>query len=111
MNLEANFDNNQERQMLQQLASKKVAKLKSFYKFTFIYIIGLALFILKQYTDLSLYFFPVKFLNNIVMIIWTSVYISSAIDLFVSFKIFGKDWEERKLRSILEKKSRKQKWE
>lgn len=111
MNMETNFSNSQEQEVLQQLASKKVAKLKSFYKFTFIYGIGLTLFILKEYTSLPLNLFPVKFLNNIVMIIWSSVYISSAIDLFVSFKIFGREWEERKLKSILEKRDRKQKWE
>lgn len=109
--METNFNNDHEEQELQQIASKKVIKLKSFYKQTIIYTIALILFILKEYTQLPLHFFPLEFLNNVVMIIWSAVYIGSAIDVFVSFKIFGQEWEERKLKSILDKKNRKQKWE
>ena len=45
------------------------------------------------------------------MIIWSAVYVGSAIDVFVTFMIFGQEWEERKLKSILEKKNKTQKWE
>ncbi|KQB39315.1 hypothetical protein RC62_996 [Flavobacterium aquidurense] len=45
------------------------------------------------------------------MVIWTSVFLASAIDLFASYKIFGEEWEERKMKSILDKKEKKQKWE
>ncbi|QOG04219.1 2TM domain-containing protein [Flavobacterium sp. MDT1-60] len=108
--MEAKFNNNGENE-LQKLASKKVLKLKSFYKYTFLYIIALTLFILKKYTDLPLHFFPVNWLNDVVMIIWSAVYVGTAIDVFVSFRIFGQEWEERKLRNILEKKNETQKWE
>ncbi|OIV43735.1 2TM domain-containing protein [Flavobacterium johnsoniae] len=109
--METNSTNSPEEYELQQLASKKVVKLKSFYKHTFLYIIALTLYILKEYTQLPLHFFPLQFINEVVMIIWSAVYIGSAIDMLVSFKIFGKEWEERKLRSILEKKNKTQKWE
>lgn len=109
--METNFSNNEEQQELQKLAGKKVVKLKSFYKNTFLYIIGLVLYLLKEYTELSLNFFPISLLNDVVMIIWSAVYIGSAIDMFVSFKMFGQEWEEKKLRSILEKKNKTQKWE
>ncbi|CAA9202628.1 hypothetical protein FLA105534_04176 [Flavobacterium bizetiae] len=45
------------------------------------------------------------------MIIWTTAFLVSAVDLFDSFKIFGEEWEERKVKSILEKKEKTQKWE
>lgn len=109
--MENNSSNNPEENVLQQLASKKVAKLKSFYKYTFFYIIALTLYLLKEYTDLPLHIFPLQFLNKVVMILWTAVYISCIIDMVVSFKFFGRDWEERKLRSLLEKKNKTQKWE
>ncbi|WP_343695093.1 2TM domain-containing protein [Flavobacterium sp.] len=109
--METNSNNNPEEYELQQLASKKVVKLKSFYKHTFLYLIALALYLLKEYTELPLHFMPIQFLNDVVMIIWSAVYVGSAIDMFVSFRIFGHEWEERKLRSLLEKKNKTQKWE
>lgn len=109
--METNSNNNPEEYELQQLASKKVVKLKSFYKHTFLYLIALALYLLKEYTELPLHFMPIQFLNDVVMIIWSAVYVGSAIDMFVSFRIFGHEWEERKLKSLLEKKNKTQKWE
>ncbi|WP_343618584.1 2TM domain-containing protein [Flavobacterium sp.] len=109
--METNSNNNPEEYELQQLASKKVVKLKSFYKHTFLYLIALTLYLLKEYTELPLHFIPINFLNDVVIIIWSAVYVGSAIDMFVSFRIFGHEWEERKLRSLLEKKNKTQKWE
>ncbi|SHH40496.1 2TM domain-containing protein [Flavobacterium defluvii] len=109
--METNSSNSSEENVLKELASKKVVKLKSFYKHTFLYLIALALYLLKEYTELPLHFIPINFLNDVVIIIWSAVYVGSAIDMFVSFRIFGHDWEERKLRSLLEKKNKTQKWE
>ncbi|CAC9974812.1 hypothetical protein DBB36_20780 [Flavobacterium sp. WLB] len=109
--METNSNNSSEENVLKELASKKVLKLKSFYKHTFLYAAAMILYVLKEYTELPLNFFPIHFLNGVVVIIWSAVYVGSAIDMFVSFKIFGKEWEERKLRSLLEKKNRTQKWE
>ncbi len=109
--METNLDNNQEETILKELATKKVIQLKSFYKHLFVYTIAMILFVLKEYTSLPLNFFPIRYLNWVVVIIWSAVIVGSAIDLFASYKIFGHEWEERKLRSILEKKYKKQKWE
>lgn len=109
--METNFNNNQEETILKELATKKVIQLKYFYKHLFVYAIAMILFLLKEYTNLPLQFFPIRYLNWVVVIIWSAVVVGSAIDLFASYKIFGHEWEERKLRSILEKKYKKQKWE
>jgi len=109
--METKFDANQEESELKQLASRKVIKLKSFYKQLFIYTIVLIVFLLKEYTELPLNFFPIKFINNIVMILWTTVVVGSAIDVFTSYKIFDEEWEARKIKSILGKRNKKQKWE
>jgi len=109
--METNLDNNQEETILKELATKKVIQLKSFYKHLFVYTIAMILFVLKEYTSLPLNFFPIRYLNWVVVIIWSAVIVGSAIDLFASYKIFGREWEERKLKSILEKKYKKQKWE
>lgn len=109
--METNFNTDQEQQELQQLASKKVLKLKSFYKHTFLYMIGMTLFLLKEYTELPFNVFPIRFLNGVVMIIWSAVYIGSAIDVFASFRIFDEEWGARKVKSILDKRQKTQKWE
>lgn len=109
--MEPKFDNDMQESELQQMASRKVVKLKSFYKQLFFYAVGLTIFLLKEYTELPLNVFPIKFLNNIVMILWSAVVIGSAIDVFTSFKIFDDEWEARKVKSILDKRNRKQKWE
>jgi len=109
--METNLNKDQEETILKDLATKKVIQLKYFYKHLFIYTITLIIFLLKEYTNLPLQFFPIKYINWVIVIIWTAVIVGSAIDLFASYKIFGQEWEERKLRSILEKKYKKQKWE
>src|SRR4051812_14470241 len=103
--------NNDREKFEYQMASKKVVKLKSFYIHTFIYITGLIVYVLKDYYSFPLNFFPFEYLNYITMIIWTCVYLISAVDMFTSYKIFDKEWEERKLKNILDKREKKQKWE
>ncbi|CAM3457713.1 2TM domain-containing protein [Flavobacterium chungbukense] len=109
--METNLSNDQEQTILKELASKKVKQLKSFYNHLFVYVISMIVFLLKEYTNLPLHFFPIQYINWVVMIIWSAVILGSAIDMFASYKIFGTQWEQRKLKSILEKKYKKQKWE
>ena len=45
------------------------------------------------------------------MIVWTTAFLVSAVEIFASFKIFEEEWEQRKLKSILEKNKKTQKWE
>ncbi|WP_264534640.1 2TM domain-containing protein [Flavobacterium sp. N1736] len=108
--METNASNDREKFDIQ-IASKKVIKLKSFYIHTIVYIIGLVAYVLKNYYGFPLHFFPFNFLTGYILIIWTCVYVISALEILVSFKIFGKEWEERKLKNILDKKQKKQKWE
>ncbi|WP_417940100.1 hypothetical protein [Flavobacterium sp. RS13.1] len=65
--METNSNNDPEEYELQQLASKKVLKLKSFYKHTFFYFIALTLYLLKEYTELPLHFSPINFLNDVLV--------------------------------------------
>ncbi|KQW97361.1 2TM domain-containing protein [Flavobacterium sp. Root420] len=111
--MERDFDNGQKELelQLQEMATKKVVKLKAFYTHMFIYIVGVIIYILKEYFGVPLNFFPFRYLNGFVMCIWTTAFLVSAVDLFASFKLFGQEWEERKLKSILEKKTKTQKWE
>jgi ABC-type transport system involved in multi-copper enzyme maturation permease subunit len=108
--MEANCNKDRERFEFQQIFRKKAVQLRSFYMHTLIYAAGLVVFVAKEYYGVQLNVFPFQYLNHVVMIIWTSVFLFSAIDLFLSFKVFGAVWEERKLKHILEKRQKKQKW-
>ncbi len=109
--METNCNNDSEKFEFQEIFSKKAVKLKSVYIHTFFYVIGLTIYLLKEYYGVSLNFFPVRYLNSVVMVIWTTVFLVSVIDLFASYKIFDEEWEERKMKSLLDKRVKKQKWE
>ncbi len=109
--METNCNNDREKFEFQEIFSKKMFKLKSFYVHAFIYIIGLLIYVLKDYYGVPFNFFPIRYINSVVMVIWTSVFLVSAIDLFASYKIFDEEWEERKMKSLLNKKTKTQKWE
>ncbi|WP_255673713.1 2TM domain-containing protein [Flavobacterium sp. JAS] len=108
--METNCHIDREKLEFQQILNKKIVKLRLFCLHALVYGMGVIVFILKEYFGVCFDFFPVTYLNYVVIIIWTSVFLFSAIDLIVSYTIFGKKWEERKLKSILEKKQEKQKW-
>lgn len=109
--METNCNTTREKFEFQEIFSKKVVKLKSFYIHAFLYACGLTLYVFKEYYGVPLNYFPLKYINSVVMVIWTTVFLVSAIDLFASYKIFNEEWEERKLKNILEKKTKTQKWE
>lgn len=72
--MSTNFYNEEEKTELHKLASKKVKKLKSFYSDVFIYLIVVIVYILKQYTEAPLNFFPLNFINEFVMCIATMIF-------------------------------------
>lgn len=109
--MKVNLSNNHEEATIQELAATKAVQKESFYDHLFVYVISMIVFLLKEYTNAPLQFFPIKYINWFVMIIWSAVLVGSAINLFTATKIFGEEWEMRKIKSILEKKYKKQKWE
>jgi len=110
--METNCNNDRGKFEFQQIFSKKSVQFRSLYIHAFVYAIGLTIYLLKEFYGVSLNFFPVRYLNSVVMVIWTSVFLVSVIDLFASYKIFDEEWEERELKSLLDnKKVKKQKWE
>ena len=81
-----------------------------FYIHFFIYAIGLTFFILKEYFEIDFNIFPLNQLNFFVMAIWSTAFLITLVDTVVSFVVFGKKWEDRKLESILNANNKTQKW-
>lgn len=108
--METNLNSIEEKELLE-MAKKRVKKIKDFYIHLFIYIIGVIFFLLKTYGSVKFDFFPVKFINWFVMSIWTVVIGIQMIELFFAEIIFGKKWEEKKIKQIMNKETEKQTWE
>ncbi|PWA10868.1 hypothetical protein DB891_03310 [Flavobacterium laiguense] len=99
----------QEKELVE-IARRKVKKLKGFYIHAFIYLIGVLVFILKEYFGVPFNFFPLKHINFFALAIWSSIFFISAIDMLITYHFFGENWEERKIKRIMEKESKKQNW-
>lgn len=89
---------------LRELARKKVKKIKGFYVHLFFYSLAIIIYLVKVYVGIRFDFFPLKYINGFVMTVWTIVFLSLAVDLFLTYRMFGRNWEEQKLNTILEKK-------
>jgi hypothetical protein len=100
---------NQENELLE-LAKGTVKKLKEFYVYLFVYLIGVIVFVLKEYFGVPFTFFPLRHFNSSVMTIWSIAFFILAIDALITFRFFGKNWQERKIKSIMDKKSKTQIW-
>jgi hypothetical protein len=98
------FENNTQKELFE-LAQKKMLRLKGFYIHTFIYIIGVLVFVAKTYFGIQFNFFPVKFINWFVMSIWTTAYLISALSIFFEYSLFGKKWEEKKINEFMKNKN------
>jgi SNF family Na+-dependent transporter len=60
---------------------------------------------------MSFNFFPIEYLNFIVMAIWTFIFLTDGIDVFLTEIVFGKKWENNRIKKMTEKESQKQTWE
>lgn len=96
---------------LLELAKKKVKKQRDFFIHLFIYVVAIVVWLLKMYTDLPLHFFPIRYINWLVMSIWTVAIGIQGMELLFTEVILGKRWEEKKMKSFLEQESKKQSWE
>jgi 2TM domain len=94
---------------LYELAQKKVQRLRGFYIHSFIFIVGIVVFVAKTYFGVPLNFIPLSYLNWFVMAIWATTYVISALPIFFEYSIFGKRWEDKKMKQLLEKD--KKSWE
>jgi hypothetical protein len=105
--MEASRNECQEKELVE-IARRKVMKLKGFYMHTCIYIIGVIVFVLKEYFGVVFNFFPLKFINFFMMAIWSAAFFISVMDILIAYHFFGEKWEERKVKSIMEKESKNQ---
>jgi len=95
---------------LEALAKKRVGKIKRFFKHLIIYVIGLLVFILKEYFNAPFNFPPVHFLNWFFMSCWTVVLVVQGLKLLMKEVVLGKNWENRQMDKIMKSESKNQNW-
>jgi uncharacterized Tic20 family protein len=101
---------NFERKQAEELVRKRVKSVRNFYIHLCIYIIAASIYVAKKYYGIHFSFRPIGVLNTFVMVIWTVIIIMDAIKVFVIGAIFGRKWEERKIKELTENKKQKQIW-
>lgn len=89
---------------------RRVRKVTRFYGHLFVYCIVLLLYVLKEYFNAPLNFFPIRYINDLVMTIWTFVIAVKFVKLFFAEIIFGENWEQNKIEKIMRQQSEHQKW-
>jgi hypothetical protein len=96
--------------LIVKLARKKVMKQRGFYVHSVLYVAAVLLFVVQHYFIMPFNFFPLKYFNSFAMAIWSIVYCITAIDMLITFRFFGKKWEERKIENIMNKSIKTQIW-
>ena len=100
----------QERKL--ELARVRVQKIKKYYGYLFIYVVGMIVYISKTYFGAPLNFFPIKHLSETIMWIWTFFIVVQTLKMLFTENLFGNSWEQRKINEILEKNNQsKNRWE
>lgn len=90
----------------------RVHELKRFYIHLFIYFIAVALYIGKRYFGLPINFWPINFINEFFMWIWTFIVGIKAVKLFFRERFFGTKWEQQKIKKMMEEEqSKTTKWQ
>lgn len=100
-----------EEKELLELAKKRVKKIKDFYIHLFIYAIGVSIFVLKTYFGFPFNFLPIRYINWFVMAVWTFFLAIQGVELFFNEVVFGKKWEDKKIKNFIDKENNQKKWE
>jgi len=92
-------------------AVKKVKKLKGFYTHAIVYVvINIMVFIVntQNLAPGESYF---QFKNFLTAFFWGIGLLAHGMATFVPYFILGKDWEERKIKQLMEQERKENKWE
>ncbi len=92
-----------------ELARIRVQKIKKYYIHLFIYSFVIVVYLLKTYLGAPLNFFPLKYLNGFIIWCWTFYIVIQTLQILFAEKLFGGNWEQRKINEILEKENQSKK--
>lgn len=93
---------------LEQIARKRVRKIKRFFNHLLIYLIGVIVYVLREYFDAPFHFPPLDSINQFFMLIWTFIIAAQGLEVFTKEVVLGKEWEKRQMQKIIESESNTQ---
>lgn len=96
---------NTSNEILKELVRERVHKLRRFYTHLFIFSVGIVIYIAKTYFGAPFNFFPLRFINDTFMWIWTFIIAFQGFKLFVKEQLLGTKWEQNKINEIIEKEN------
>ena len=94
---------------LEEIAINRVRRIKRFYIHLGIYMIGVVVFIMKEYYNTSFNLPLIHYINWFFMSCWTFILAVKGLKLFVKEVVLDKQWENRKMNEILESEANNQK--
>ena len=106
------MENNTTDQIRYEDAVKRVKKIKGFYTHAMVYVVINILFIVANIQNLEAGESYFQFKNFFTAFFWGIGLLAHAMATFVPYYfILGKDWEERKIKELMEKEQNLNKWE
>jgi hypothetical protein len=90
-------------QICYEVAVKRVKELKGFYTHTLIYIVINTMIIIINMQNLEPGESYFQFRNFLTAFFWGIGLLAHAMGTFIPYFILGKDWEERKIKELMEK--------
>ena len=92
-------------------AVKKVKKLKGFYTHAIVYVVINIMFVIMNIQNLGPGESYFQFKNFFTAFFWGIGLLAHGMATFVPYFILGKDWEERKIKQLMEQERKENKWE
>lgn len=104
------MENNTLNQIRYEEAAKKVKKLKGFYTHAIVYLVINSMIVILNIQNLNEgeSYFQLK--NFFTVFFWGIGLLAHGLSTFLPYFILGKDWEERKIKELMEKE-KANKWE
>lgn len=93
--------NNSDQEIAYEVAQKRVKKLKGFYIHLLVYLVVNIMIIYANYTYSKTNASLFEFRNFSTAIWWGIGLLAHGLNVFTIDLIFGKDWEERKIRELM----------
>lgn len=91
-------------------AKKRVKKISGFYSHLLVYIVVNLMLVVVNYQQLAPGESYFKWHNFTTLFFWGIGLLAHGLSVFMPYMVLGKDWEERKIKELMEK-DRKNNWE
>jgi uncharacterized integral membrane protein len=92
-------------------AVKKVKKLKGFYTHAMVYLVINSMFVIVNVQNLEPGESYFQFKNYSTSLFWGIGLLAHAMGTFIPYFVLGKNWQERKIKELMEKERHTNKWE